>query len=519
MNIGLIPQKWARQTPDQVAIIDATTQKQVSFAELDQLVRQLANAFLGLGLHKGDRVAVLSQNSIEYVAIYFACARVGLVAQPMNWRLAAHEMSKIVQNGEPRVFVTQSQFSTVAHELRGLVSGVDHWYEYGQGGDGSFEGLINNASDAEPATSNSIGDSDPVFILYTGGTTGESKGALHSHSSVYFGMLNQTVAERIVPSDVYMLTGQMFHIPIVLALNYLQHGCLLVLMNFDAKLALELIQKYRVSAFLAVTTMLNWMMAVEGFEKYDLRSLRNVQYGGGPMPSRVIEEAMKKLPCPLFQGYGQTEGTTMTFLSQEDHLRAIQGKTHPERLKSCGQEGFVTSIRVVDPNGKDVPCDGKTAGEIIVKSPANMLGYFRRPDLTEKTIRDGWLWTGDIATMDSDRYVFIVDRSKDMIISGGENIYSIQVEEAVARHTAVLECAVIGVPDDEWGESVKAFVVLKPGMTATEDEIIASAKTYLASYQKPRSVEFIDALPKAVTGKILKRELRDRYWKHSERQV
>jgi long-chain acyl-CoA synthetase len=228
---------------------------------------------------------------------------------------------------------------------------------------------------------------------------------------------------------------------------------------------------------------------------------------------------MKKLPCPLFQGYGQTEGTTMTFLSQEDHLRAIQDKTHPERLKSCGREGFVTSIRVVDPNGKDVPCDGNTAGEIIVKSPANMLGYFRRPDLTEKTIRDGWLWTGDIATMDSDRYVFIVDRSKDMIISGGENIYSIQVEEAVARHAAVLECAVIGVPDDEWGESVKAFVVLKPGMTATEDEIIASAKTYLASYQKPRSVEFIDALPKAVTGKILKRELRDRYWKHAERQV
>ena len=174
---------------------------------------------------------------------------------------------------------------------------------------------------------------------------------------------------------------------------------------------------------------------------------------------------------------------------------------------------------MVDENGNDVPCDGKTAGEIVVKSPANMIGYFRRPDLTEKTIRNGWMWTGDIATIDADRYVFIVDRSKDMIISGGENIYSVQVEEAISRHEAVLECAVIGIPDEEWGESVKAFVVLKPGMTATEEEIITTAKANLASYQKPRSVEFIDALPKAVTGKILKRELRDQYWKVNERQV
>ena len=174
---------------------------------------------------------------------------------------------------------------------------------------------------------------------------------------------------------------------------------------------------------------------------------------------------------------------------------------------------------MVDENGNDVPCDGKTAGEIVVKSPANMIGYFRRPDLTEKTIRNGWMWTGDIATIDAYRYVFIVDRSKDMIISGGENIYSVQVEEAISRHEAVLECAVIGIPDEEWGESVKAFVVLKPGMTATEEEIITTAKANLASYQKPRSVEFIDALTKAVTGKILKRELSDQYWKVNERQV
>jgi acyl-CoA synthetase (AMP-forming)/AMP-acid ligase II len=209
----------------------------------------------------------------------------------------------------------------------------------------------------------------------------------------------------------------------------------------------------------------------------------------------------------------------MCFLSQEDHIRAITEDYHPERLRSCGREGFVTSVRVVDDDGNDVPTDGKTPGQIIVRSEANMVEYFRRPDLTAETIRDGWMWTGDIATMDEERYVSIVDRAKDMIISGGENIYSVQVEEAIAKHPSVLETAVIGIPDDEWGESVKAYVVLKPDAEATEDEIIETAKENLASYQKPRSVEFIDELPKAPTGKILKRVLRDPYWADADRQV
>ena len=236
------------------------------------------------------------------------------------------------------------------------------------------------------------------------------------------------------------------------------------------------------------------------------------------MPSHVVRQALDSFPCTLIQGYGQTEGTTMTFLSQEDHLDAVNG-IHPERLRSCGREGFVTSVRVVDLDGNDVPTDGHTPGEIIVKSPANMTGYLNQPDLTAQTLRDGWMWTGDVATWDEDRYVFIVDRAKDMIISGGENIYSVQVEEAIASHPAVLECAVIGVPDDEWGESVKGFVVLKPGQQATESDIIEQAKQNLASYQKPRSIEFVAELPKAPTGKILKRDLRRPFWEDRDRRV
>jgi acyl-CoA synthetase (AMP-forming)/AMP-acid ligase II len=519
MNIGEIPAKWARQTPDNEAIIDSTTGRRITFGELDTHVRKLANALIGLGLEKGDRVGVLSMNSIEYCAVYFACGRAGLVTQPMNWRLQPSELKKIIDNGEPKVYITQGQYAEVASELHGIVDSVEHWLEYGTGGDGSYEAFVEAASDEEPERSADVGGDDPLFILYTGGTTGEPKGALHSHRSVAAGMLNQTVGERIVPSDVYLLTGQMFHIPIVLAINYLAHGCPLVLMNFEAKLAMELIQKERVSAFLGVTTMLNWMMAVPGFDDYDISSLRNIQYGGGPMPSRVIKEAMDKFPCTMIQGYGQTEGTGMTFLSQEDHIRAIKDGYHPERLKACGRECFGTSLRVVDDDGNDVPTDGETAGQIIVKAEGNMLEYFRQPELTEQTIRDGWMWTGDIATMDSERYVFIVDRAKDMIISGGENIYSVQVEEAIASHPSVLETAVIGIPDDEWGESVMAYVVLKPDTTVTEEEIIQTARDNLASYQKPRAIEFIDELPKAPTGKILKRVLRDPFWTDEDRDV
>ncbi|MEK9870703.1 MAG: AMP-binding protein, partial [Gammaproteobacteria bacterium] len=264
--------------------------------------------------------------------------------------------------------------------------------------------------------------------------------------------------------------------------------------------------------------MLNWMMAVDGFENYDISSLRNIQYGGGPMPATVVKAALEAFPCTLIQGYGQTEGMTMTFLSQEDHAAAVNG-IQPERLNSCGPQPKHTPTPHEEQTGTDDPQDGISSGEIIVQSEANMLGYWRKPELTAETIRDGWMWTGDIATWDEEGYISIVDRSKDMIISGGENIYSTQVEAAIHKHPGVLECAVIGVPDDEWGEAVKAVVVMKPGETASEADIIAAARQHLASYQKPRSVDFVDSLPKAPTGKILKRELRTPYWEASSRNV
>ncbi|MBM7365838.1 class I adenylate-forming enzyme family protein [Gordonia hydrophobica] len=509
MNQGLIPAKWAALTPDRHAVYDAQNDRRVTWRELDDLVRTMANGLLSLGLVKGDVVAMISRNCVEFQALYFAAGRAGLVTQPLNWRLATPALAELLGDARPKVLIAEGEFVEVMHELQGMVD-IPHWLSFGADGDGTLHEMVDAASADEIRIP--VADEDPFFLLYTGGTTGPSKGALHTHASAAAGMLNQTVAERIVATDVYMLTGQMYHIPIVLAMNYLKHGCPLVLMNFEPELALNLIEAEKVSAFLGVTTMLNWMMAQKNFASYDLSSLRNIQYGGGPMPSNIVRQALDSFPCTLIQGYGQTEGTTMTFLSQEDHLDAVRG-VHTERLRSCGREGFVTRVQVVDPlTGDPVPTDNATPGEIIVKSPANMIGYLNRPEQTERTLRDGWMWTGDIATWDDERYVFIVDRAKDMIISGGENIYSVQVEEAIATHPAVLECAVIGVPDEEWGESVKGFVVLKPGHEASEQDLIDQARANLAGYQKPRSIEFVAELPKAPTGKILKRELRRPYW-------
>ncbi|MGA1371269.1 MAG: AMP-binding protein [Pseudomonadales bacterium] len=518
MNLGLIAAKWAALAPAREAIIDIPSGRRVTFSELDLSVRRLANGLLGAGeLAHGDRVVILARNCVELVEVVLAAARAGLIAVPLNWRLGVPELERIVLDAQPGMLLFGREFESEAKALA-QGAGIDQLIGFDDSSPLGYDAFKARASDAELPKGAQPAAHDPCLILYTGGTTGDSKGVLHSHHSLYMGMLNQTVAERIVPSDVYMMTGQMFHIPVVLALNYLAHGCPLVLINFEPRLALEVIERERVSAFLGITTMLNWMLAVEDFAGFDLSSLRNIQYGGGPMPATMIRTALASFPCTLIQGYGQTEGVTMTFLSQEDHARALAGE-HPERLRSCGREGFVTRVQVVNHAGQPVPRDGTTVGEIIVRSEANMLGYWGRPELTAQTLRDGWMWTGDLATWDVDGYVFIVDRAKDMIISGGENIYSAQVENAIHRHPAVLEAAVIGVPDDEWGEAVKAIVALKPGMQATADEIIAVAREHLASYQKPRSVDFVDALPKAPTGKILKRALRDRYWSERDRKV
>lgn len=506
MNIGNITAKWAALDPRRSALVDIPTGRRISFGALDTRVRNLANALAARGLAKGERVAVLAKNSIEYFETYYACARAGLIAQPLNWRLGVPEIERILRDGDPSAIVSSAEFRAERTALQRLLD-VKLWAEFGSSSDGSFEDLLRSGADHEPPASATTGNEDPALILYTGGTTGISKGALHSHKTLFMGMLNQTVAERIVPRDVYLLTGQMFHIPVALAMNYMAHGCPVVLMNFEAKQALEVIESERVSAFLGITTMLNWMMAEPAFARTDLSSLRNIQYGGGPMPATVVKAALESFPCTLIQGYGQTEGMTMTFLSQEDHAAAIAGR-HTERLASCGRQGFVTTIELQDEHGRPTPRDSVTAGEICVRSEANMLGYWRKPELTAETFRNGWMRTGDVAHWDADGYVFIVDRAKDMIITGGENVYSKEVEDVISGHPDVVDVAVVGKPNEEWGETVVAHVVWREPDVISADDIKDYLSDKLARYKIPREVVFATILPRTPTGKIQKHLIR-----------
>jgi acyl-CoA synthetase (AMP-forming)/AMP-acid ligase II len=519
-NIGDITARNVWRSPGADAIIDIPNNRRLTFGALHDRVNRLAwGLSTELRLREGDRVAILSTNAAEVAEVFFACARVGLIAQPLNWRLAAPEQARILADSEPSALIWNREH---AGDIDGLqrLHDLDNWLEFAPGNESPYEDLLARRPADEPPSAVNAGGDKPFFILYTGGTTGTSKGALHSHATTAAAIVNQTVAERVARSDVYLLLGQMFHIPVVLAMTYMAHGRPVVLMNFEPRQTLEVIEHERVSAFLGITTMLSYMLAVPDFDRFDLSSLRLVTYGGGPMAPPVVRQIMERLSCDLIQGYGQTEGCTMTSLHPWVHEEIARGiNTH--RAASCGQEAFLTKVGVFDAAGELVPRDRSTVGEIVINSPANMLGYWRKPELTAEVFRDGggWMRTGDLAYWDEEGFVYIVDRAKDMVISGGENIYPAQVEACIYQHPAVLECAVFGVPDDDWGEALKAVVVLKPGMSVSAEEIVELTRRELASYMKPKTVEFIAALPKGPTGKILKRELRDPYWDARERQV
>lgn len=509
MNLGAIPAREAARNGGKPALVDAVTGRVVTYAELERRVEALARGLAAQpGVTHGSRVAILAHNGIEYVETILAAARAGLVALGLNWRLAPEELARVVRDGEPAVLVVDDACTPLADALlRDEDPGVV--LAYGAASDGSYEAFVAAGERAAPLIREPE-PADPVLIISTGGSTGEAKGALHTHGSAIAAMVNNAIAERIRPDDRYLMLGQMFHSASVLAINYLMNGATLVLLpRFEPRLALEAIEREGVTASLTFPVMVNHLLAATGDGGFDLSSLRNVQYGGGPLAPRVILEMLDTLPCTLIQCYGSSEHLAVTFLSQEDHVEGRAGDEH--RLASCGREAFLTRVRLLGADGAPVPWDGRTTGEIVVRSPANMRGYWRRPALTRAaTTPDGWLRTGDLARADPDGYLFVVDRLQDVLISGGENIYPVQVENAIAGHPAVSEVAVVGVPDPQWGESVKAFVVLRPGREASAHDIRQEVSTRLGSYQKPRSVEFLRELPRTPAGKVAKAQLRAR---------
>jgi acyl-CoA synthetase (AMP-forming)/AMP-acid ligase II len=522
MNIGLIAARNARRYPNKIALVDANDGRRLTWKEYNSAVNRLAHAMLAHGLKKGDRIAIYSRNSLEYLQLFMAGAKTGIVVQPLNWRFAASEVVYTLNDCAPRAILVSGEYAEGYRAIAASIPSIE--FVVGVGSEHRFaldyQEWIEHYPDSEPETIHEVGDDDLYFICYTGGTTGIAKGVMISHKNALTTIFNMTIAESITSRDVYLIMGQMFHIAVLLPHAYMFHGSRVIILNFEPRRTLEVIQSERITALLAIQTMLNYLIDVPGFASYDLSSVRIMGYGGGPMSSSTLQRAMKAFPGVGFIQYmGQTELSIMSaWLGPEDHVRAVT-EGHAHLLTSCGREAVLCDVRIVDEHDVDAPRDGKTPGEMIVRGDNVMLGYWNMPELTADTLRGGWCHTGDIATWDADGYMYVVDRRKDMIVSGGENIYSAVVEEAVYQHPAVQECAVIGVPDAEYGERVKAVVVLRQGHTATAEEIIEICRKHLASYMKPATVDFVNEIPKTATGKMLKRALRERYWQGHARRV
>ena len=492
-------------------------EQRVTYREFEKRLNKLANMLYGLGLQKGDRVSVLSENSMTAAEAMIGVEKSGMVWAPLNFRHVPAEHVYHLNNAGSRAVIMQQQFAEGIASVRDELETVEHLIVDGEGFEGmdSYEDLMARASDK--TTTVDIDEDDPVALMYTSGTTGKAKGVLHTHKS--FGALATFAAIElgIQDSDVVIYVAPINHGAGILLPPHLMMGVPNILIaHLDVDYILDVIQKEKVTTMWLAPTIIYFLLAYPNRANFDLSSLRSLPYSSAPIAVEKLKEALDTFGSVFAQAYGLVECPVISMLSRDDHV--VGGsEEQTKRLGSAGREVIYTEVRVVDDDGSALP-PGEM-GEIIVNSPLVMKEYWRDPEATAQALRDGWLYTGDVGYLDDMGYLFIADRLKDMIITGGYNVYPKEVENVIFKHEAVFEAAVIGVPDETWGESVKAFVALKPGMQATEEEIIAVCKDNLASYKKPKSVDFVDALPKNLAGKILKTELRAPYWEGKERQV
>jgi fatty-acyl-CoA synthase len=450
----------------------------------------------------------------------------GAILLPLNVRLTANDFRFILDHSEARVLFLESQFvpaidsirKQLQHEVLFVV--LDASPSEGWLIDRNYDELLEAAS--SEAFPNVVEDENDVAeLFYTSGTTAQPKGVMLTHRNLFLHATSVMWALRTDDSEVQLHTISLFHANGWGATHAITGagGTHVMLHRFEPRRLLQLVQQERVTTFNLVPTMATLLLQEPAINEYDLSSLRLIHMGGSAMPRALLKELKERIGCEVSCGYGLTETSpVLTIALMKDHLRE-EGDAFYRRAAMTGLELPGTEVRVVDENGQDVPRDGETVGEIIARGNIVMKGYWKQPEETARAIRDGWLYTGDMATMDSEGYILIVDRKKDIILRGGENISSIEVEKALYSHSAVLECAVIAVPDDKWGEVPKAFVVLRDGAVCEPEDLRRHCKAMLAGYKVPASVKIVASLPKGGTGKIQKKLLRAEHWQGQEKQV
>jgi acyl-CoA synthetase (AMP-forming)/AMP-acid ligase II len=513
-DIADIARTQARKRGSATALIEDG--KHITFAEIDRAASRVAQALLREGLRAQERVAYLAKNSGDFFAFAFGAAKAGAALAPINFRLAAPEIAYIVADSGARWFVVGPDFAEIAQAAAALMQVKPKLIALGFDRPGFVRDSdwLEGASEDDPSLP--LSPEDDVIQLYTSGTTGLPKGVRLTHGNyLYCCQLAQGAPGLAYEAgDVVLGVMPFFHVAGVnIALLAMASGAATaVVRDFIPAQVLALIAREKVNHAFCAPAIILMLMSAPEMAAADLSSMKTLSYGASPIAEDLLVKAKARFACNMVQFYGMTETTGAgTLLDPDSHDPAL-GK-----LRSCGKGWPGLELKIVDSSGCEVGTG--EVGEIVIRARIVMRGYWNKPEETAKAIRDGWMHTGDAAYRDADGYVFIYDRVKDMIVTGGENVYPAEVENAIFGHPAVADCAVIGVPDEKWGESVKAMVVLKPGAEPDAAGIIAWARARIAGYKAPKSVDFVAAIPRNLTGKILRRELRKPFWEGRERMV
>ncbi|HVM52840.1 MAG TPA: fatty acid--CoA ligase [Acidimicrobiales bacterium] len=505
-----------KERPDRPAL--TAGDRTMTFAELDQRSSQVANALQAEGVGPQDRVAFLDKNSIEYFELLFGGAKLNAVNVAVNWRLAPPEIAYIVNDAEAKVFVVGQEFVPALDAIESELTTVKKIVVIGgHPTHQDYEDWMGGQPAADPGVDGAR--EDVAFQLYTSGTTGLPKGVMLTNANL-FSLLGEVLEDWYFDEDsVNLVAMPLFHIGgSGYATVGMFAGCHTILMrDVDPSAMLNMIPEKGITNMFAVPAVLQFMLMMPNVKELDYSTLRCVVYGASPISVEVLAGSIETFKCAFIQAYGLTETTgVIVALMPEDH---DPSGPNAHRLRSAGKPISGVELRIVSAETGTDAAQGEV-GEIWARTSQNMLGYWKKPEETAKTITDdGWLKTGDAGYLDEDGYLYIHDRVKDMIVSGGENIYPAEVENCLMSHPDIADVAVIGVPSDKWGETVKALVVRREGSDPDEKEIMAFAKERIASYKCPTSVDWIDALPRNPSGKILKRELRAPYWEGRERNV
>ncbi|MBI5934378.1 MAG: long-chain fatty acid--CoA ligase [Chloroflexi bacterium] len=496
----------ARLTPNREALFDTTSEVRYTFAQINERASRAAN-FLRekYKIEKGDRVSILAHNNIAYVDLLFGLGKLGAILAPLNWRLTSRELMYIVNDCQPKLMIVGSDFVPVYEEMRGEIC-VEYVISVeGANIEGaeSYEILLDQAPSSEP-TRPAIAEDDAWCILYTSGTTGRPKGAVLPHRQVLWNAINTVVSWGLSEKDVSPILTPMFHsggLFVFLVPLFYAGGQIVLARNFDADASLDLIVKEKCTVILGVPTLFQVWMNSPKFAETDFSHVHFFISGGAPCPPSLIEAWSKAKGVTMRQGYGLTEvGVNCFSMTDEDALR---------KRGSVGKPIFHSEMRLVNADGNDVAV-GDT-GELIIKGPHVCAGYWNNPEATAQSLKDGWFHTGDMARQDEEGYFYIAGRFKDMIISGGENVYAAEVEAVFREHDAVADAALIGQPDEKWGEVGLVIVACKPNQSASAQELLQFCQGRLAKYKIPKRVEFVESLPYSPYGKVIKAELRKQW--------